>query len=572
MNDQKLSVPFNLALSSTLREREKSLDLDVGFFPEINSWEIIIKYSGNLADILSPYPEIQQTPLLGGYAILVLPEPLISVISQIPNIQFIEKPNRLFFSINQARTSSCINPVYSPPFSLDGSGVIIGIVDSGITLNHPAFLDSEGKTRVDYFWDQTGTGTPPLGYHFGRDYTKEDIDNLLENNGPLPLDTSGHGTAVAGIAAGNDITSGSYYKGISPKSNLIIVKMKNPSPNSFPRTTELMQGINYILEKAIDMQLPLVLNLSFGNNYGSHDGTSLLETYLNQISSLWKVTICVGSGNEGASRIHTSGILKNSRPMTIELAVGEYETGLNIQIWKSYVDNFDILLQSPSGMRFGPIPQILGPQRFQISQTEILLYYGNPSPFSTSQEIYIEFLPISNYVDYGIWNIELIPRNIVTGEFDMWLPGGGQLNENTGFLFSNPDTTLTIPSAASSVITVGAYDSTTLAYADFSGRGYTRQTNQVKPDIVAPGVDIEAPTPYLTFDYFTGTSFATPIVSGSVALLMQWGIVQGNDPYLYGEKVKAYLQRGATPLSVETSYPNPRLGFGALCLRDSFPV
>ena len=158
------------------------------------------------------------------------------------------------------------------------------------------------------------------------------------------------------------------------------------------------------------------------------------------------------------------------------------------------------------------------------------------------------------------------------GEFDMWLPGGGQLNENTGFLFSNPDTTLTIPSASSSVITVGAYDSATLSYADFSGRGYTRLTNQVKPDIVAPGVNILAPTPSLSYDMFTGTSFATPIVSGSVALLMQWGIVQGNDPYLYGEKAKAYLQKGATPLSVEATYPNPRLGFGALCLRDSFPV
>lgn len=572
MNNQKLSVPLNLALSSSPNEREKSMDLHVGFLPETDRWEIIVKYSGNLDEILAPFPDIEKTSLLGGYAILIVPEPFISILSQIPTIQFIEKPNRLFFSINQARASSCINPVYSPPFSLDGSGIVIGIVDSGIALNHPAFLTVDGETRVEYYWDQTGDGPAPKGYLFGTEYTKNDINTLLNNNEPLPLDISGHGTAVAGIAAGNDLSGTNFYKGIAPNSDLIVVKMKTPSPNSFPKTTELMQGVNYIVEKAIELQRPLVLNISFGNNYGSHDGSSLVETYLDEISNLWKITICVGSGNEGASRIHTSGMLQNNTPFTVELAIGESETGLNVQIWKSYIDDFDIVLYSPSGMRYGPIQPILGPQRFPISQTEILLYYGSPSPFNTSQEIYIEFLPVNTFIDYGIWNIELIPRNIVIGEFDMWLPGGGQLNENTGFLFSNPDTTLTIPSASSSVITVGAYDSATLSYADFSGRGYTRLTNQVKPDIVAPGVNILAPTPSLSYDTFTGTSFATPVVSGSVALLMQWGIVQGNDPYLYGEKAKAYLQKGATPLSVEATYPNPRLGFGALCLRDSFPV
>ena len=242
-----------------------------------------------------------------------------------------------------------------------------------------------------------------------------------------------------------------------------------------------------------------------------------------------------------------------------------------IEIFKEYTDQIEISIINPSGVRVGPVPEILGPHRFRIGQTEILLYYGEPSPYSISQEIYIDLLPVESYLTEGIWRIVLSAGKIVTGQYEMWLPSDNVLNRGTGFLFPTDATTLTIPSSASRAISVGAYDARTFAYADFSGRGFTRLTNMVKPDLVAPGVEVMTTTVGGGYAAFTGTSFATPFVTGSAALLMEWGIVRGNDPYLYGEKVKAYLRRGAKKVPGFDEYPNEEVGYGALCTAQSIP-
>ena len=181
-------------------------------------------------------------------------------------------------------------------------------------------------------------------------------------------------------------------------------------------------------------------------------------------------------------------------------------------------------------------------------------------------------LPKDTYITGGVWKIVLTPRKIVSGVYELWLPSENVVNRGTGFLFPTDNTTLTIPSTASRAITVGAYNALTFAYADFSGRGYTREERSVKPDLVAPGVDITTVAVGGGYAQFTGTSFATPFVTGSAALLMEWGIVRENDLFLYGEKVKAYLRRGAMPLPGFTVYPNPQVGYGALCVRDSLPI
>lgn len=279
----------------------------------------------------------------------------------------------------------------------------------------------------------------------------------------------------------------------------------------------------------------------------------------------------MGTGNEGSGALHTSGKMRTGEEESVQLNIGEYEKGVNVQLWKQYTDQTEIILIHPDGQKAGPFREILGPQRFLSGNTEILIYYGEPGPYSVSQEIYIEWIPREQYVDSGTWRILLIPKKIVEGSFDLWLPGGGVLNEDTKFPFPTPDTTLTIPSTAGKVISVGAYNSRLLSYAEFSGRGYTRVNREIKPDLAAPGVDILTTAPGGGYGTRTGTSFAAPFVTGAAALLMEWGIVRGNDPYLYGEKVKAYLRRGARRIP-GGMYPNPETGFGLLCLGDSFPV
>jgi len=574
---QKVENLLNLALDATEEERVRSLELEVGYNPIEREWDLVIKYSGSLDPVRALATSV--TELANEYAIITVRESVIDRLASIPQIEYIEKPKRLFFQVANGKRVSCINPVQRTPFSLLGSGVLTAVIDSGIDYANEDFRNPDGTTRIRALWDQTIPGSPPQGYAIGTEYTQEQINEALrqptvqERRRLVPsVDTSGHGTAVAGIAAGNGRNSGGQYAGVASESQLLVVKLGNPRQEGFPRTTELMQGIDYAIRKSLEFQMPVAINISFGNTYGPHDGTSLLERFIDDISNIWKNSICIGTGNEAASAGHTSGMLREDEETIIQLAVQNSQPALNIQIWKEYTDVVDISIVNPSGVAVGPFKEILGPQRYTTGQTEILLYYGEPSPYSTSQEIYIDMIPRDGYISGGIWQIVLSPRRIVSGEFEMWLPSESVLNQGTGFLFPTDSTTLTIPSTASRAISVGAYNALTFSYADFSGRGYTREQQLVKPDIVAPGVSVTSVMVGGGYGQFTGTSFATPFVTGGAALLMEWGIVRGNDNYLYGEKVKAYLRRGARPLPGFTQYPNPQVGYGALCVRDSLPI
>lgn len=572
MADQKLENILNLALDASEEERDKSLELNVGYNPIEREWDLIVKYSGSLDCVRGLGAQVVE--MQNEFAIVTIRESLIGAMSDCPSVDFVEKPKRLFFEVEIGKQASCIPSVQRPPLSLSGEGVLVAIIDSGIDYANEVFRNANGTTRIRSIWDQTIPGNPPNGYVIGSEYTEEQINEALSRDtrqGQLEIvpsvDVSGHGTAVAGIAAGN----AEGYQGVAYNSDLIIVKLGIPREEGFPRTTELIQALDYVVRKALEYQLPVAINLSFGNTYGPHDGSSLLERFIEDIANTWKSVICIGTGNEGNTAGHTSGVLDESEETTIELAVQDNSPTLNVQIWKAYFDLVDISLISPSGVRIGPIQEVLGTQRFVVGNTQILFYYGEPSPFSIDQEIFIDFLPRDTYIDSGVWRIVLTPSEIVNGEYALWLPTQSALNIGTGFLFPTEERTLTIPSTAYRTIGVGAYDATTFSYADFSGRGPAGPGRRAKPDIVAPGVDILAPVPGGTFMELSGTSFATPFATGGAALLMEWGIARRNDPFLYGEKVKAYFQRGARPFVGITEYPNPLVGYGALCVENSIP-
>ena len=580
MTSQKLENLLNLALDATEEERGKSLDLNIGYHPIDREWDLIIKYSGNLDEVRGI--AVQVVELQNEYAIIRIAESKIRLLTQIVEVEYVEKPKRLFFQVANGKRVSCINEVQDARFSLFGQGILIAVIDSGIDYANADFRKEDGTTRIKALWDQSlspeENRRPPEGYAIGTEYTEEQINEVLQNTsssrwGELlnSQDISGHGTAVAGIAAGNGKNSGGVYAGVAPESELIIVKLGTPMQEGFPRTTELMQGIDYVIRKAVEFRMPVAVNISFGNTYGAHDGSSLLERYIDDVSNIWKSVFCIGTGNEAASAGHTSGRLVEGREEQVQLGVQELQRGISVQIWKEYTDIVEMSLITPAGVRVGPIQEISAPQRFRVGQTEILLYYGEPSPYSISQEIYIDLLPVETYIDAGVWRIIFTPRKIVSGNYELWLPSDNVLNRGTGFLYPSDSVTLTIPSSASRAVSVGAYDSLTFAYADFSGRGFTRITNLVKPDLVAPGVNVTSVAAGGGYAQFTGTSFATPFVTGSAALLMEWGIVRGNDPYLYGEKVKAYLRRGTKKLPGFTEYPNNQVGYGALCTEQSIP-
>ena len=610
--NQKIEDLLQLALQTPEEERERTEDLNVGFDQDSRTWELIVKYHGSL-DALERL-DITVEYLLAGYALLTVPEGLVEQVAELEQIEYVEKPKRFFYGAVGPAEESCIAQVTRREPFLSGVGVLISVLDSGIDYKLPVFRNANGGTRIRYLWDQTlrPTGNrpqpditgniatdasgeerfPPAGFAMGVEFDSAQIDRALASNDPISqyqllptVDTSGHGTAVAGIAAG----ASDSYLGVAPEAELLIVKLGLPNASSFPRTTEIMRGVTYAVNKAIELQMPLVINLSFGNSYGAHDGSSLLERFLDNAAEVGRTVICVGSGNEGANGGHLAGSLISDRVQgasaastaQVELAVAEYEQNLNVQLWKNYSDEYRIRLLSPGGQEAELSAMTQGGRyTLRLEQTDILVFFGEPSPYSAAQEIYLEFLPTERpYINSGVWTFLLEPVRVVTGRYYFYLPSGAVRNSGTGFFESTPQVTLTIPSTAAKVITIGAYDSTYNAYADFSGRGYADPDRTLgvvtaglaKPDLVAPGVGILAPDFYGGYIPVTGTSFATPIVSGSAALLMEWGIVRGNDPFLYGEKVKAYLRRGAQPLRGESSYPNDRVGWGSLCVAQSLP-
>ena len=584
MDEQKVENVFHLAMETEESQREKSSGLNEGYDGEDKTWELIVKYSGSLESLKDA--GVTVVYLLNNYAILTVPEGELARVTLLPQIEYIEMPKRLFFADSAGLRSSCITSVQSGPAGLSGKGVIIGLVDSGIDYRHEDFRNTDGTTRILSLWDQTAVGGqivtlpegrqilqgPPQGYVRGVLYTGEMINGALgvdasEMSAVPSVDYSGHGTAVMGIAAGNGRQGGQSYKGVAYDSEMIVVKLGNPDAQGFPRTTELMEGINYILEEGVRLQRPVVINISFGNNYGSHDGTSLLESYINDVSGVGRCLIVIGTGNEGAASGHTSGRLVLGEIKDVPLSVGEFQASLNIQIWKNFVDIADIEIVAPSGRRSGPILERMGPVSFTLENTKVLVNYGQPNHYSMAQEIYIELIPVNGYIDFGVWILRLFPEKIVDGSYEMWLPGGGARNTGTRFLYGTPNLTLTIPSTASRAISVGAYDAAATVMADFSGRGNDRGCAPVggcmlKPDIIAPGVNIQTTAVGGGYTYVTGTSFATPFVTGCAALLMEWGIIRGNSPYLYGEKLKAYLVSGAMPMPGFDSYPNGVTGYG----------
>lgn len=615
--NQKLEDLLQLALQTSEETRERTEELNVGFDGSERTWELIVKYHGSL-DVLSVL-NVQIEYLIAGYAVLTVPEGLVERVAELEEIEYVEKPKRFFYEVTNPVADSCIQQLSRQDFSLTGRGVLVAVLDSGIDYRLPVFRHLDGSTRIRYLWDQTLEQSerrqPPVGFRQGVEFDTVQINAALQAETPqeqfelLPtVDTSGHGTAVAGIAAGyseggggsNGFYEGTrYYRGAAPEAELLIVKLGLPDAASFPRTTEIMRGVTWAVRKAQELRMPLAINLSFGNSYGAHDGSSLLERFLDNAAEIGRTVICVGSGNDGASAGHLSGSLERTggagtgsgqtapgagaaaRTADVEIAVGEYESSLSIQMWKNYSDVYRIRLRSPGGQESElPLSVENGKYTLRLEQTEVLVYLGEPAPYAVAQEIYLELIPSGRrYINGGVWTVRLEGIEIVTGQYYFYLPSAAARSASTGFYRPTPEVTLTIPSTAAKVITVGAYDSTYDAYADFSGRGYadTERTIGVvtsglaKPDLAAPGVGVTAPDIYGSYLPVTGTSFATPIVTGAAALLMEWGIVRGNDPFLYGEKVKAYLRKGARPLRGEREYPNGRVGWGALCVEGSLP-
>lgn len=566
MANQKLEDQLSLALDTPAQMREKSDNLDTGYAPSENTWELIVKYNGNLDRLTGG---IRVEPLIAGYAIVTIPENLIGAFSRMEEIEFIEKPKKLYPQVTAGLGASCFYPLLQPVSgkALSGQGVYMAILDSGIDYTDPMFRYADGTTKIAWLWDQGKRADaekgekPPQGFFTGVEYSRKMLNaNLQKNSERLTTDVTGHGTNVAKIAVQG-----------APESELIVVKL-DTARGTYPSTVSLLRAFTYVAKKAQAENMPVAINLSYGNTYGAHDGSSLLERFIDNITEVGRNVICIGAGNEGASAGHFAGKLSENEIQRISFAIGTYERSFSLQLWKWYADRMDISILSPAGEQYLIRNQDAGGEAQQavMEQTKLLIFSGRPQPYRKREEVYIDFIPLETYLNTGIWTIEITPRRIANGELRLYMPSAVVRSENTRFLLPSPVQTLTIPSTAQKVITVGAYNAYVRSYAAFSGRGDagSGRAENNKPDLTAPGVNIRIGEGE-GGAVVSGTSYATPFVTAAAALLMEYGIVQGNDPFLYGEKVKAYLHAGARQLPGYDIWPNDQVGWGRLCLAQS---
>ncbi len=508
--------------------------------------EYIIMYTG---DILSlGYP----TELLDAqFAIMELGDQDPNDLLQYPQITSFEPARQLIglkaqgsrYMDYRSMEAACIPQVHRV-YGLTGQGVLIGFVDSGLDLTHPEFQGPDGTSRIEALWDMGAQGNPPEGFLHGAFYAREEIAA-----GQAPFeDRSGHGTAVAAIAAGQN--------GVAPGASIAMVKL------SSARTTNIMRGIKFLLDQAEIRRMPCVVNLSYGTNWGSHWGQTLFEQYIDQSAQRGRSVIVCAAGNEGSGAHHFQGRLEENGVLEAEFNVSTRRERIYLSLWKNFVDEvvFDLVL--PNGQSTGPLTE--GMRQLRFGSILVTVFYGVPTHNSVSQEVLFFLEAPAGGLD-GLWKLRGLGKKIADGRMNAWLPTIEEVTDRTAFLQPAPELTITLPATALYPISVGGFRPETETISPFSGWGASDCAGRMLLDLTAPAEGVRSAKAGGGYDAYSGTSMAAPFVSGSAALMMEWGIIQGNDKFLYNQQVKAFLCKGAERSPLLT-YPNPQWGYGRLNL------
>lgn len=479
--------------------------------------------------------------------------------------------------VNGAEAANAVLLQLQPNLKLQGQGVLVGFVGTGINYRLPTFQTANGKTRIAAIWDQTiQSEEVPDGFGYGTVYTQEQIQTALEADAPFSVvpstDTNGHGTYMAGVAAGS-VDASNGFTGIVPEAELVVVKLKEAKSYLKEyyhirdgavayQETDIMLGVQYLIGFARSKQRPIVIIMGVGTNQGDHSGRLPLSEILENYSTTGGVGIAVPTGNEGAARHHYKGTLYPTEAyQDVEINVGEGEKGFTLELWGKAPDLFAVSIIAPSGETTTTMPAgffFRQEFRFLLEPTVIAVANFVTEAQTGNQLLQIRFLEPTA----GIWRIRVQGSNLVNQIFHLWLPIGEFLQPDTYFLKPDPYVTITEPGNTPSTFTVGNYNSMQSAVEPNTGRGYT-VTDYIKPDLAAPGVQILAPLLSGGYGGVSGSCIAVSVAGGVMAQIFQWGIVKKNLITMRTVDAKSYLIRGARRPS-NFLYPNRDSGWGFL--------
>ncbi len=544
--------------------------------------DLIIEYNGDVR-VFDQFPDSTVQILNGQFAFVHVP---VSFITQdiIYRFGYSVIPTCFGVISQSSLEASGVNQLRNIPiFNLRGQGVLIGIIDTGVDYTNPIFQYADKTTRIRAIWDQTiESDNPPEGMLYGTEYTNLQINEALQSDDPLSVvpstDEDGHGTMVAGIAGGNVVPESGFY-GIATDAEYLVVKLKQAKRSLkdfffIPRDavcyqeTDIFRGIEYLYEKGIALNQPVVICMALGSSQGAHDGLGTMSTYLSGIAGLPGNAVVVAAGNEGNGRRHYSGVANPTTGYdTVELNVGENEEGFSMELWGNAPDIYAIDILSPTGEYIPRISAGRDQHRvisFIFEETIIYVDYQMVEAQSGEQLILLRF----DKPTAGIWRFNVYERGGLNRGFNIWLPMENFISSNTYFIRSDIYTTILTLGNTELPITVTAYNDADDSLYLNASRGFTR-IDRVKPDVAAPGVNVVGPTLAGGFTTFTGTSVSAAHTTGIVALLFEWGIVQQRLPAMSTVEIKNLIIRGARR-DVDLIYPNRDWGYGILNIFNVF--
>jgi len=471
-----------------------------------------------------------------------------------------------------------------PNLSLSGQGVLIGMIDTGIDYTHQAFKNSDGTTKIISIWDQTinNTTSMPIGFYYGTEYLQDQIDLALKNPNPLSIvpsvDNNGHGTYLAGIAAGTK-NKVEKFSGVVPDARIVVVKLKTakkfirnffliPSDADCYQENDIMLGIRYLLSAAQKLSRPISICIGLGTSQGSHESRDALSTYVTSIASQNGIGISIAAGNEGDSGHHYSAIVEEKIGYdTVELKVAPNNKGFSMELWGNSPNIFSIDILSPSGQYVPRIPARLKEVReinFIFDNTKIFINYELVEAQTGDELILIRF----QNPNAGVWRFRVYSSFNLEPQFHIWLPITNFIDKNTLFLRADPYCTITSPGNSLIPITATAYNHVDKRLYVNASRGFAR-TDTINLDFAAPGVDMIGPELKNKYTIKSGTSISAAFTTGVVAMFLEWGIVKGNQKQLNTIQIKRILIRGANR-NPSITYPNKEWGYGILDVYNAF--